>query len=148
MQRALDGNTMAAIIMKVIMGELAPLPTIADLAARPHCPDGQIPAALAAVAMKALSLKPEGRYQTVKEMQADIKAYQAGFATRTGQAGLWCLLLFVKYHRMFAISALLIVLALAMGLTVVLIPWRKAREAEPIICVKVIVEAGEVSWQW
>ena len=103
---------------------LNPVPTF------PHCPGGSIPAALSAVAMKALALQPVDRYKAVKELQAEIEAWQTGFATSAEHAGLWRLLvLFVKRHRAFAISALAVVLALAVGLTLTLIQWRKAVQA-------------------
>ena len=47
----------------------------------PHLPAGRVPDSLAAVAMKALALKRSDRYQSVRELQADIGAYQNGFAT-------------------------------------------------------------------
>jgi len=72
----------------------------AAAAALPHCPDSRVPNALSAVAMKALSLDPGNRYQTVKELQTDVEAYQAGFATAAEEASalrqLWLL---VKRHR-------------------------------------------------
>jgi WD40 repeat protein/serine/threonine protein kinase len=133
LRRAVDGKNGMAIVMKVAAGEITPLPTTADPAARPQCPGGQIPAALAAVAMKALALKPEERYQTVKDLQADIEAYQAGFATSAENAGLGrLLLLFVKRHRTAALAAAAVVLALTVGMTVALVQWRKARLAETV----------------
>ena len=56
--------------------------------ALPHCPGGRVPEALSAVAMKALQVDPARRYQSVAHLQADLAAYQNGFATsaRGGQA--------------------------------------------------------------
>ena len=71
-----------------------------ELAAFPHCPGGRIPPALSAVAMKALANKQDDRYQTVKELQADIEAYQGGFATAAEEAGFWTQsVLLVKRHK-------------------------------------------------
>lgn len=53
----------------------------------PHIAGGRVPAALSAVAMKALSLAKENRYQRGTELGADIEAYQGGFATGAEQAG-------------------------------------------------------------
>jgi tetratricopeptide (TPR) repeat protein len=53
-----------------------------------HCPDQHIPDSLGAVTMKALALAPEDRYQTVKDLQAEVEAYQGGFATGAEDAGL------------------------------------------------------------
>ena len=44
----------------------------------PHCTQSRIPVALSEIAMKALSNNPNHRYQSVKEMQQDIEAYQNG----------------------------------------------------------------------
>ena len=65
-----------------------------------HCPGGRIPASLGAVAMKALALRREDRYQSVPELQTDIAAYQGGFATAAENAGAWRQLgLLVKRHK-------------------------------------------------
>jgi serine/threonine protein kinase len=53
----------------------------------PHCPGRRIPAPLSAIAMKALALAPEHRYQTVAELQRDLLAFQNGFLTTAEQAG-------------------------------------------------------------
>lgn len=131
LRRAVDGQTALAILTRVARGELTPLPADTDPRARPHCPGGRIPEALGAVARKALALAPEHRYRTVQELKADIEAYQAGFATAAEQAGLGrLLLLFLRRHRTFALSAAAIVLALAVGLSAALVQWRKAVRAE------------------
>ena len=43
-----------------------------------HLPGGQIPVILSDIAMKAMSVNPVERYQTVQELQHDIEAYQEG----------------------------------------------------------------------
>ena len=64
----------------------------------PHCPYQKIPSALASVAMKALSLQMDNRYQTAKELQEEIEAYQTGFATAAQEAGLLAqLILLMKF---------------------------------------------------
>ena len=79
-----------------------------DAAPFPHCPGNRIPAALSAVAMKALALKQEDRYPTVQELQKDIEAFLGGFATAAEEAGAWTQLrLLVKRHK--AEAALLVV---------------------------------------
>ena len=88
----------------------------------PHCPGNRIPAPLSAVAMKALALDPEHRYQAVKELQADIEAYQSGFATSAEDAGLATqLLLLIKRHKTFVAAAVAVVLALVIGLAIALV---------------------------
>lgn len=66
----------------------------------PHCPGGRIPLALSAVAMKALATQPQDRYSTVRELQAELSAYQAGFVTSAEQASLRQVLsLWSRRHR-------------------------------------------------
>ena len=65
-----------------------------------HCPDRRVPAALSAVAMKALARDSEKRYQTVAALQQDIAAYQGGFATTAERANAFrLLLLLIGRHR-------------------------------------------------
>jgi Flp pilus assembly protein TadD len=68
---------------------------------QPHCPGRKIPDSLAAVALKALAMQPEDRYQTVRELQKDIEAYQGGFATSAEQAGTLKLLWLLVKRRQF-----------------------------------------------
>lgn len=51
-----------------------------------HCPGRRIPDGLSAVAIKAMQLNPELRYQSVEEMQADLTAFQGGFAPKAERA--------------------------------------------------------------
>jgi len=74
----------------------------------PHLPGLHIPASLSAVAMKALSLQPKSRYQGVGELQADIEAYQNGFATSAEQAGaLKQFALFLRRNRRASLAGAL-----------------------------------------
>ncbi len=66
--------------------EVPPDPDAIDL---PHLPGGRVPESLGAVAMKAMTADPEKRYQSVEEMQADITAFQGGFATKAERATLF-----------------------------------------------------------
>jgi serine/threonine protein kinase len=65
-----------------------------------HCPDGKVPPSMSAVAMRALAVDKEDRYQAVGELADDIDRFKGGFATSVetlsafGQA-----LLFVRRHR-------------------------------------------------
>ncbi len=61
-----------------------------------HCPGKRVPDGLSAVAMKALSLDPADRYQNVEDLQADISAFQGGFAPKAERAGM------VKQALLFA----------------------------------------------
>ena len=78
-----------------------------------HCPGGKIPDSLSAVAMKALASRSRNRYQTVKQLQRDIEAYQSGFATSAEQAGFWKHVgLFMKRHKGATAAAAAIVVLL------------------------------------
>lgn len=71
-----------------------------DSVALVHCPGGRIPEGLAAIAMKALKTRPEDRYQSVDELQADLTQYQGGFATKAERASLFRhVLLFAGRHK-------------------------------------------------
>ena len=83
----------------------------------PHIPAGRVPAALSAVAMKALTLDKAKRYQDVAAFSADIEKFQTGFATSAEQAGLATqLVLLIKRNRGIfstAAAAWLLITALA-----------------------------------
>ena len=50
-------------------------------------PERYLPASLDAVVVKATALKPEERYQSVGQLQAEIESYLSGFATDAEQPG-------------------------------------------------------------
>ena len=79
-----------------------------------HCPGGRIPESLAAVAMKALALRQEDRYQSVPELQKDIEAYQGGFATGAEKASAWrqAVLLVLRHKKEFALAAVAVAVLL------------------------------------
>ena len=87
---------------------------------KPHLPGGRVPEALSAIAMKALALHRDDRYQTVEAFQADLSAYQGGFATSAERAGLGRQLsLLVQRNRaLAACAAVFFVLINAFGVTV------------------------------
>jgi tetratricopeptide (TPR) repeat protein len=53
-----------------------------------HLPAKRVPEGLAAVVMKAMSYAPADRYANVAELQADVTAWQGGFAPKAERAGL------------------------------------------------------------
>ena len=99
-----------------------------------HCPGGRIPDSLAAVAMQALALRREDRYQTVPELQKDIEAYQGGFATRAENASAWRqLALLVKRHQKefaLAAAALLVLVVIVTGFLVKVTKEKNRAEAQ------------------
>ncbi|MDD7985367.1 serine/threonine-protein kinase [Lentisphaera marina] len=63
-------------------------------------PDKLIPASLSAVCLKALSLRPEDRYQSVEELQDEIEKYLHGYATEAQHASTWTQIqLLIKRHQ-------------------------------------------------
>lgn len=54
-----------------------------------HLPGGRVPDSLKAVVLKALATQPWQRYQSVGALQADLAAYQGGFAASAENAGTW-----------------------------------------------------------
>ena len=58
---------------------------------------GNIPTSLIAVAMKALRLDPEERYQSANDLLSDIQSYTRGYVTEAEEAGL--LLIFSRFIK-------------------------------------------------
>lgn len=126
------GNSIDAVLADIIAGNIvAPLtfnrvpkkaaPLVEGETPRvalAHCPGQRIPEGLSAISMKALRLDPAERYQTVEELQADITAFQGGFATKAERASWWRqMLLFTGRHKRE--FALMIGFALAMQILLV-----------------------------
>lgn len=135
-----EGSTLAEVLEKVRTGTVMP-PSSRSLRARGaepgakgrpalefakatplrHLPGGQVPAALSAVAMKALSVDRTQRYQYVAALTADVAAYQAGFATGAENAGALqqLKLLMLRHRTVTALLAALLCLSLGFILTVI-----------------------------
>jgi serine/threonine protein kinase len=130
------GDTVNEVLTKVASGTISPPtsynprnthisrltgpPTPAQDVAPPelaHCPDRRIPSALSAVAMKALARDKGKRYQSIAALQADIAAYQGGFATSAeGASALRLLMLLIRRHRTeFTLSFISLALMVALG---------------------------------
>lgn len=52
-----------------------------------HLPNRRVPEGLAAIVLKAMSYETAERYPTVADLQADISAWQTGFAPKAERAG-------------------------------------------------------------
>jgi serine/threonine protein kinase len=80
----IKGEDVGQMLQSVAAGQVAP--QVAATGPRhvhssrplPHIPGGKIPEALAVITRKAMAMKQEDRYQTVKELQAAIQTFQAG----------------------------------------------------------------------
>ncbi len=125
------GKSLTEMMVNIVKGNIPP-PICFNLGAKklkdkhmedkiqrrefPHCPSGKIPTSLSAVTMKALALKQELRYQTVQELQADIEAYQGGFATSAEEASFMKLIALMimrnKGVSVATIASLIIVVSL------------------------------------
>jgi Leucine-rich repeat (LRR) protein/tetratricopeptide (TPR) repeat protein len=92
--------------------------------------DRPVPASLLAVCRKALALDRELRYWTVEELQADLVAYQSGFATSAEEAGPWKqFTLFVARHKTLSTAAA-VILVLTAVFTASVIQQRNRAVAE------------------
>lgn len=106
-----SADSQFSVIEKVAHGERDRVPLNWK---SPHLPGGRIPVSLRAVRRKALAFVAAERYQHVADLQADLAAYQAGFATGAEGAGLGTqLALLLKRHRGVSRSIALGIAALA-----------------------------------
>ncbi|MEO6784626.1 MAG: protein kinase [Chthoniobacteraceae bacterium] len=109
-----EGRNVDMVLAKVQKGEItAPSAATAGSNKLPHLPGGRVPESLNAVVPKAMSLNPSDRYPSVPMFQADIEAYQNGFATSAENAGFARqIVLLVKRHKAlsgFAAAAVVII---------------------------------------
>ena len=102
------GKTTLEAVANACAGQIVPPIERLSRKKLSHLPSGRIPESLGAganSAMKALAHDPANRYASVAELQREIRAFQAGFATNAEQAGLWRLFkLFFIRHRVVASS--------------------------------------------
>ena len=96
-----------------------------------HLPGDRIPASLLAVVRKAMALDAAARYPRVADLQADVLAYQNGFATSAEKAGAWKqLTLLVKRNKAASIGAAAVLLV-APSSAPSSAPARSSRAAAP-----------------
>jgi serine/threonine protein kinase/Leucine-rich repeat (LRR) protein len=123
----LDGDDPQAVLKLVKAGHTTPLKLTKKY---PHLPGSQIPPSLAAVVRKAMAPAQEARYQNVAELQADLAAYQNGFATSAERAGFWKQTqLFLRRNKAAAVTAL-VLFAIVVAFTLkVFAEGRRAEQA-------------------
>jgi serine/threonine protein kinase len=81
----IDSSDVEVIIDEIISGNIqSPQSCKGKLA---HIPQNKVPAALSAIALKALSPDRELRYQKINELKKDITRWQSGFVTKAENAG-------------------------------------------------------------
>ena len=111
-----DGQSSFEVLDKVSRGAITPLSKAVEKLPRRsrYLPGGHVPESLDAVVRKAMALDPDARYSKVDALQADITAYQNGFATKAEKAGLGKhLILFVKRHKAVSVAVVASLLLLA-----------------------------------
>ncbi len=87
LQPPLAATSVTNAYLKIARGDIASPLVHNEGTSLPHCPGGELPEALAEIAMKALSLDPKDRYQSVAELEADIQKYlTSGPATNVEQS--------------------------------------------------------------
>ena len=131
---SVSGPSAMRIVDKVARGETDPLGGPGTPARLAHIPGGRIPDSLAAVVRKAMALVPEHRYASVAALQADVLAYQTGFATSAEKAGAWKqLTLFVRRNQAVSVAAgagLVLLVCVSAAFTLRVIGERNAAIAE------------------
>ena len=107
-----EGRTTEEVLRNVRAGRALPLAEAGTRKKLVHIPGGRVPESLVAVVAQAMALEKGDRYGEVTSLQADIKAYQDGFATSAEHAGMWKLAgLFIRRNR--AVSAAVLALMVA-----------------------------------
>jgi serine/threonine protein kinase len=102
-RRPFEGVTAEHVIEKVRQGRFAPVRSV--------CPEA--PAELAAIAERALSIDPAGRYASAAALADDLLAYRCGRRVRAYEYRSWELLAkFVASNRALTLVSVLAVLAL------------------------------------
>ena len=116
-----EGTNPQEIVHRVAIGGIIPATQHTAVRRHPHLPGGRVPEALSAVAMKALARMQAARYQEVPELQAEIEAFQNGFATSAERAGVGKqFVLLLRRHRAVSIAiaaAFLLLLGISTAIT-------------------------------
>jgi serine/threonine protein kinase len=91
LQAPVKGHTSEEVMQKTLRGEIIPPTKVGK---------DDIDPRLEKIILKAMSLEPGDRYQSVIKLQEDLLKYRGGFATEVEQAGFFTqLILLIKRHR-------------------------------------------------
>ncbi len=90
-----------------------------------HLPREAVPESLAAVALKAMAFRPDDRFANVKELQADVSAYQSGFATSAENARAWTHLRLLIRRNKLLFGSMAAIFAILCSATVISLHQRK-----------------------
>lgn len=102
LEPAFSGRSTQEVLKRIVAGDFpSPCERLkAGAGKAPHCPAGFVPPALSAVAMRAMAVRPEERYQQAMDLAADIDAWTGGFATSVEDIGfIGQLRLLIARHR-------------------------------------------------
>lgn len=124
MKPPIDNKDVQKTLDQTIVGEIKPPSLTAP-------PNRDVSLSLEAVAMKALQLNQNDRYQSVADLRNEIYKWMGGFATDAENAGfakaLWLLL---KRHK--AVSALLLIIIISSIFAVIKIKENENRATEAL----------------
>jgi tetratricopeptide (TPR) repeat protein len=140
LERPFQGQTAAHIIANICAGQFVPASQLVSMQARggsgkvprvlPHLPAGRVPKSLDAIVLKAMSLDRHARYGSVKELQADLNAYQTGFATQAEGTNAWKQIrLLVKRNLPASIGIAAVLVVSAILGTGAIVQGKRAKEA-------------------
>ncbi len=117
-----EGGTIKEVLQKTVRGDIPDPGKIA-----PHL---KIPAALTAIAKKAMATDPAERYPNVAALISDVHKYQDGFATTAeNPTFVTHALLLVKRHKL-AVSLIAAAVAIIAGVTIQ--SFNSVRESEQV----------------
>ena len=91
-----------------------------------HLPGRTVPDSLVAVVLKAMALRPEHRFESVKKLQADVAAYQSGFATSAEEARAWKRLKLLVARNKVLFTAIATIFVVLLAATAISLQQRKA----------------------
>lgn len=95
-----------------------------------HCPEQSPPAGLISVIEKAMAFNPAERYESVAELQQDLRAFQSGFATKAEQASFFRqlqLLLGRRRREAVLLGSFLLISQLLLGTFLTVLSREKSR---------------------
>jgi WD40 repeat protein/serine/threonine protein kinase len=84
-----------------------------------------VPDSLIHVVLKAMAVRPEDRYPTVQKLQADVAAYQSGFATSAEEARAWKRFKLLVARNRILFSAIATVLVILLTATTISLQQRQ-----------------------
>jgi serine/threonine protein kinase len=113
----IQSKKLEEIMQSKLRGAVTPPTAFNGTDELPHCPNGRVPEALSAVALRALSLKPSDRYQSVEEFREELDRYTHGEATEAEQAGTMRLayLMFMRHRERILALAVFALLVLGVA---------------------------------